>query len=62
MGQHSDSHPKDKQSSEPLVRKAGWERKVRHQSRAEKLAAMPKVKEGRPLEVGPLGPDCFVIA
>jgi hypothetical protein len=36
--------------------------KLRHRSRVERLAAMPKVKEGRPLEVGPLGPDCFVIA
>jgi hypothetical protein len=36
--------------SEPLARKKGWERRLRHQSRVEKLKAMPKVKEGRPLD------------
>ena len=35
--------------AEPLARKAGRERKIRHQSRVEKLAVMPKVKDGRPL-------------
>ena len=34
---------------EPLARKAGWERKIRHRSRVEKLAAIPKVKDRRPL-------------
>ena len=36
---------KGKQVSEPLARKAGWERKIRHRSRVEKLVARPKVKE-----------------
>jgi hypothetical protein len=35
---------------EPLVRKRGWERKVRHASRVEKLKALPKVKDGRLLD------------
>ncbi|MGA7905120.1 MAG: hypothetical protein WCA06_21015 [Terrimicrobiaceae bacterium] len=35
---------------EPLARKAGWERKIRHRARVEKLAAMPKVKDGRLLD------------
>jgi hypothetical protein len=34
---------------EPLARKKGWERKLRHQSRVEKLKAMPRVHEGRTL-------------
>ena len=33
-----------------LARKKEWERKLRHQSRVEKLKAMPKVKEGRLLD------------
>jgi hypothetical protein len=33
----------------PLAKKAGWERKLRHQSRVEKLRELPKVKDGRPL-------------
>jgi hypothetical protein len=49
-----DQHPLDPnrkgKSLEPLVRKAGWERKLRHQSRVEKLAARPKVKKGRLLD------------
>jgi hypothetical protein len=35
---------------EPLARKKGWERKLRHQSRVEKIKALPKVKEGRLLD------------
>ena len=34
---------------EPLAKRAGWERKIRHRSRVEKLAAMQKFKDGRPL-------------
>ena len=29
---------------------AGWERKIRHQSRVEKLRELPKVKEGKLLD------------
>jgi hypothetical protein len=32
---------------EPLARKKGWERKLRHRSRVEKLRELPRVKEGR---------------
>ena len=35
---------------QPLARKAGWECKIRHRSRVEKLAARPKVKEGKLLD------------
>jgi hypothetical protein len=35
---------------EPLARKRGWERKVRHAARVEKLKALPKVKDGRLLD------------
>jgi hypothetical protein len=37
-------------SLEPLVRRAAWERRLRHQSRVEKLAEKPKVREGRLLD------------
>jgi hypothetical protein len=36
---------------EPLARKKQWERKLRHQSRVEKLKAIPRVKEGKLLNV-----------
>ena len=36
-----------------LARKKEWERKVRHQSRVEKLRQLRKVKEGRPLDDAP---------
>ena len=49
-GSASYSHHKGKPASEPLVRKTGWERKIRHQSRVEKLRPMPRVKEGRPID------------
>jgi hypothetical protein len=32
---------------EPLARKKGWERRLRHRSRVEKLRELPRVKEGR---------------
>jgi hypothetical protein len=48
MGKRADSEIRPKKP-EPLAKRAGWERKLRHQSRVEKLAAMPKVKAGRPL-------------
>ncbi len=48
MARHSNLNRKG--SPDPLARKAGWERKVRHQSRLEKLKALPKVKEGRLLD------------
>ena len=49
MDQHHLNPNRKGRSLEPLVRAAGWERKLRHQSRVEKSAAMPKVKDGRPL-------------
>jgi hypothetical protein len=50
MDEHSNSQAKGKPAPEPLVRKARWERKIRHQARVEKLKELPKVKEGRLLE------------
>ncbi len=38
---------KAKGRQEPLARKKEWERKIRHQSRVEKLRELPRVKEGR---------------
>ena len=34
---------------ERLARKKGWERRLRHRSRVEKLKALPRVHEGRTL-------------
>jgi hypothetical protein len=47
MSKRADSEIKPKKP-EPLAKRAG-ERKLRHQSRVEKLAAKPRVKDGRPL-------------
>ena len=35
--------------TEPLAQKSVKERKLRHKSRSEKLKALPRVREGRPL-------------
>jgi hypothetical protein len=32
---------------QPMIRKREWERKLRHQTRIEKLKALPRVKEGK---------------
>ena len=42
--------PIGKRNANRWLARAGWERKVRHQSRVENLASMPKVKEGRLLD------------
>ena len=48
MSKRADSEIRLRASQEPLARKrAGWERKIRHQSRVEKLRELPRVKEGR---------------
>jgi hypothetical protein len=56
MSKRADSEIRPKKP-EPLARRGGWERKLRHQSRVEKLAMMPKVKDGRPLNNGDAGRD-----
>jgi hypothetical protein len=41
---------KEKTEAAPLAPKRQWQRKLRHASRVQKLKALPKVKEGKPLE------------
>jgi hypothetical protein len=50
MGSHANPNLKKSGQQELLARKSGWKRKIRHASQAERLKAMPKVKEGRLLE------------
>ena len=47
MGKRADSEIR-LGKPEPLARRAGWERKLRHRSRVEKLRELPRVKDGRP--------------
>ena len=44
MSKRSESEMRPKKP-EPLAKRAGWERKLRHQSRVEKLKARPAVRE-----------------
>ena len=50
MGQQSESQPKGREVGGASCANEWMERKVRHNSRVEKLARMPKIKEGRLLD------------